>query len=75
MMSTQDIIKKIFDVSSEADRQIISWHIDHKCQEEGCRNYAEKGLVYCATHMYGQPRRIDDVWFELYEKMKLLEDI
>lgn len=45
--------KDAFDVSSEKDQQIIRWHIEHKCAEEGCRNYAENGLRFCVLHVYG----------------------
>jgi hypothetical protein len=29
-----DIVKRVFDVSKEEDRNSIRWHIEHKCAED-----------------------------------------
>jgi hypothetical protein len=63
------------DLSNEEDRDIVESHINRKCAEKECKNYAEKGFIYCVNHLHGFPKRIDDKWFELYEKLKLLEDV
>jgi hypothetical protein len=69
------VMKEMMDISDPEWRRIIRWHIENKCSEDGCKNYRMRGYIFCEGHLHGFPRRIDDDWFEAYEKLKLFEDV
>jgi hypothetical protein len=38
----------------------MDYWIEHKCEEKGCYNVAEKGYIFCIPHLHGTPSKLPE---------------